>query len=153
MLTFSNMINMSTNKIDSHKLSYELTEVKPVKTATKSTKVVSKRQPNKVTKSSFSDKIKVLISKGSEKFHSVVNKVLHPNKKTKKLTKNEREMIKNARKNVILGIGLLLTVVSIAYSTYMTNLFVDGVFMIVALAPQVIFAAIILIKAFSKIYK
>jgi hypothetical protein len=35
----------------------------------------------------------------------------------------------------------------------MTNLFVDGTMMVVALTPQVIFATVTLLIAFYKIYK
>ena len=55
--------------------------------------------------------------------------------------------------NGILGIGLLFVVVSIAYSTYITILFVNNSTSIVALIPQVLFAAFTLLKAFSKLYK
>jgi hypothetical protein len=52
-----------------------------------------------------------------------------------------------------LGIGLLLAIVSIAFSTYVTITFVGGHGVYVALAPQVVFAVASLVRAFSKIYK
>lgn len=74
-------------------------------------------------------------------------------KKAKKLTKTERKLERQKKIRGIIGIGLLFVVVSIAYSTYMTVLFVDGAAMIVALTPQVVFATITLLIAFYKIYK
>ena len=74
-------------------------------------------------------------------------------KKVKKLTKTERKLERQKKIRGIIGIGLLFVVVSIAYSTYMTALFVDGTAMVVALAPQVVFATVILLIAFYKIYK
>ena len=74
-------------------------------------------------------------------------------KKVKKLTKTERKLERQKKIRGIIGIGLLFVVVSIAYSTYMTALFVDGTAMVVALVPQVVFATAILLIAFYKIYK
>ncbi len=87
------------------------------------------------------------------KINNIVSKVKRPSKKAKKTTKAERVLARQQKKNGIIGIGLLFTVVSIVYSTYMTNLFVDGPLMWVALAPQVIFAGVTLLIAFYKIYK
>lgn len=74
-------------------------------------------------------------------------------KKAKKLTKAERILLIEQRKRAILGIGLLLVVVSITFSTYVTITFVDSSAVFAALAPQVAFALVSLFKAFSKIYK
>lgn len=74
-------------------------------------------------------------------------------KKVKKLTKTELKLERQKKIRGIIGIGLLFVVVSIAYSTYMTALFVDGTAKVVALAPQVVFATVILLIAFYKIYK
>lgn len=71
----------------------------------------------------------------------------------KKLTKTERAALQEQQKRVILGIGLLLVVVSITFSTFVTLTFVDDKAIYLALAPQVAFALVSLFKAFSKIYK
>jgi hypothetical protein len=69
-----------------------------------------------------------------------------------KLTKKAQLERKLARRNTIIrgiiGIGLLLTVVSIARSTFIALQFVDGTANIIFLAPQVLFAAIISIIVF-----
>ena len=84
---------------------------------------------------------------------NVVNKVKHPNKKVKKLTKIELELVKTQQKNVIMGICQLLVVVSITYSSIIVYVGVNSLASKVALAPQIIFALIILVKSFSKLYK
>ena len=86
-------------------------------------------------------------------FDNTKNKLGFKSKKAKKLTKIERKLERQKKIRGIIGIGLLFVVVSIAYSTYMTVLFADGTAMIVALTPQVVFAAITLLIAFYKIYK
>lgn len=87
------------------------------------------------------------------KIDNIIAKVKQPRKKSKKLTKIQKNEIRRQKIRGIIGIGLLFVVVSIAYSTYMTNLFVDGWAMWLALAPQMLFAAAISIYAFYKIYK
>jgi hypothetical protein len=86
-------------------------------------------------------------------FSDVVNKVVHPSKKAKKLTKIQREMVKIQRNRGIMGIGLLLVVVSIAYSTTVILLGVSSIASKIALLPQIIFAAVTIIIAFYKLYK
>lgn len=86
-------------------------------------------------------------------FNNTKKKLGVKSKKVKKLTKIERKLERQKKIRGIIGIGLLFVVVSIAYSTYMTALFVDGTAMVVALAPQVVFATVILLIAFYKIYK
>ena len=86
-------------------------------------------------------------------FNNTKKKLGLKSKKVKKLTKIERKLERQKKIRGIIGIGLLFVVVSIAYSTYMTALFVDGTAMVVALAPQVVFATVILLIAFYKIYK
>lgn len=108
------------------------------------TSATAKKQPAK--KTSTLDNLKA-------KFSTAVGKVVSPRKSGKKMTKLEREMAKKQRVDVIMGICMLLVVVSITYSTYMVSLFVDGTAMVIALAPQVVFAVITLVLAFSKIYK
>lgn len=60
--------------------------------------------------------------------------------------------VENQRKRVIMGIGLLLAIVSIAFSTYVTTTFVDGSAVYIALAPQVAYALYTLLKVL-KLYK
>ena len=86
-------------------------------------------------------------------FNNTKKKLGFKSKKVKKLTKIERKLERQKKIRGIIGIGLLFVVVSIAYSTYMTALFVDGTAMVVALVPQVVFATAILLIAFYKIYK
>lgn len=86
-------------------------------------------------------------------FNNTKKKLGFKSKEVKKLTKIERKLERQKKIRGIIGIGLLFVVVSIAYSTYMTALFVDGTAMVVALAPQVVFATVILLIAFYKIYK
>lgn len=86
-------------------------------------------------------------------FNNTKKKLGFKSKKVKKLTKTERKLERQKKIRGIIGIGLLFVVVSIAYSTYMTALFVDGSAMVVALVPQVTFATVILLIAFYKIYK
>lgn len=139
-----------TNSLEKFELYYEDLERKPVKTApskaksTKATPVKSK---------SLKDKLLDKLQPVRSKIDNIVKKVKQPRKKAKKTTKTERLEIRKQKIRGIIGIGLLFVIVSIAYSTYMVNLFVDGTEMIVALAPQVIFAAIVTIYAFYKIYK
>ncbi len=86
-------------------------------------------------------------------FDNIKKRLGFKSKKAKKVTKAEQKLARLQKIRGIIGIGLLFVVVSIAYSTYMTVLFVDGTIMVVALAPQVAFAATILLIAFYKIYK
>lgn len=87
------------------------------------------------------------------KFDNIKKRLGIKSKKTKKTTKTAKKLARQQKIRGIIGIGLLFVVVSIAYSTYMTVLFVDGTAMVVALTPQVVFAATILLIAFYKIYK
>lgn len=80
-------------------------------------------------------------------------KKVKPLKSNKKLTKAQRLERKQRRNNVIMGIGLLLVIVSIAYSTTVVRYFVDSPETLIFLAPQVVFAIMIIFKAFSKLYK
>lgn len=83
----------------------------------------------------------------------VVNKTVHRSKKAKKLTKSQRLEQINERNRAIMGIGSLFVVVSITYSTTLTLMGVNSWQSKFALLPQVIFALITLLKAFSKLYK
>lgn len=86
-------------------------------------------------------------------FDNILKKINKQPKKAKKVTKAQKQEIQEQRKRGILGIGLLLVIVSIIYSTTVVREFVDSAASLVALAPQVIFAGVILVKAFSKLYK
>lgn len=65
-----------------------------------------------------------------------------------KYTKKQNS-IKNS-KNGIMGVMLLLVVASIAYSSAVIIMGVDGYIAKVLIAPQIIFAAVTLIKQFTK---
>ena len=86
-------------------------------------------------------------------WHNVVEKTKKPRKKVKKPTKLEQGQAKRERNNVIMGIGQLLVFVSIAYSTTVIFIGIDSPESRVALLPQAVFALVILVKAFSKLYK
>lgn len=144
--------------LDTKKLKYETTKPKKVKIA-KEPKTTSKSKKAILASSSSSKRRNVggyIVSKFKNIYHyllGVVNKIFHPKKKAKKLTKIERENAKNQRNRGIMGIGQLLVVVSIAYSTAVILIGVGSLASIIALVPQVIFALVTLIKAFSKLYK
>lgn len=63
----------------------------------------------------------------------------------KKAAKNS-----NDKANGIIGLLMLLVVLSIAYSTYVVWFGTTGLVPKVLLAPQLIFAAVVLIKKFNK---
>jgi hypothetical protein len=88
-----------------------------------------------------------------DKVKKAFSKPKTAHKKSKKATKSGRILAKQQRNNAILGIGLLLVVVSILYSTSVILIGVSSVPSKIALFPQAFFALLILIKAFSKIYK
>lgn len=109
---------------------------------------------------SVSHERKITIRKATEfikgKVTTVVDRVKSlkkPQKKAKKPTKLERENAKKERNRAIMGIGQLLVVVSIAYSTAVIFIGVDSMASKIALIPQVVFASYILLKAFSRLYK
>lgn len=86
-------------------------------------------------------------------FNSVVKKVTIRSKNPKRRTKAEKEALKQQRNNAILGIGQLLVVMSVAYSTTVILIGVDSLISKIVLIPQAVLAIAILIKAFSKLYK
>ena len=147
------------------KLYYEDLEEKKVKKVTKTSNTIKKAKPvasNKTKKTGTTLKSVLLDAKKSVvlkfavvklKLEGVVNKALHPSKTAKKMTKMEQKAVIQQRKNVIMGIGLLFVIVSITYSTYIVRTFVNTGGSLIALAPQVVFAVCILLKAFSKLYK
>lgn len=144
--------NLGYEDLEFHKVKKTSTTKKTVNKA----KPTVKKKPQVTVKSRLSAAKKFIIAKLMVlklKFEGVVNKALHPKKTAKKMTKKERELVIIQRKNGIMGIGLLLVIVSITYSTYIVRTFVDTNLSLLALAPQVVFALYILLKAFSKLYK
>lgn len=133
--------------LNSFKLHYEELEKKKV---TKPSKVKAKAQSKN---KSFKDRKEILFGKIRVHFNNTVHKMTPHRKKARKLTKAELKFHKEQNVRAILGIGLLLVVVSIAYSTTIIFLGVDSSASRLALLPQVIFALFTLIKAFSKFYK
>lgn len=144
--------------LDTKKLKYE--EIKPKKLKIAKKPKVAGKSKKTVLASDTSRKRRdvrgFIISKFKNIHKSllgVVKKVYHPSKKGKKLTKIERENAKIQRNRGIMGVGQLLVVVSIAYSTAVILIGVGSLASIIALLPQVVFALVTLIKAFSKLYK
>lgn len=135
-----------SNSLDSFELYYEEMEKKKVTKKYVNKSVV---RPQVSTK----QKIKAKLAPINARFFSVVNKVKHPSKKHKKLTKDEKKLAKQQRNRGIMGIGLLLVVVSIAYSTSVIFIGVDSPASKLVLLPQALFALVTLFKAFSKLYK
>lgn len=94
---------------------------------------------------------KFYILKG--KLTEVVKGLKSSSRTKKKPTKAQLKLAQEERNRAILGIGLLLVVVSITYSTAVIFIGVNSIESRIALAPQVVFAVTILIKAFSKLYR
>lgn len=117
---------------------------------TTSTSVSKTKAQPKVTLKNRIDNVKVAVR---SRIDNTLKRLGFKSKKAKKITKTQKQLERKQKIRGIIGIGLLFVVVSIAYSTYMVNLFVDGPAMVVALAPQVLFAAVILIIAFYKLFK
>lgn len=138
--------------LDEYQMYYEDMEMKVLQ---KPAKVTTKKpvQTNAVKKPS-------VISRVVAKFTSLKSKIFNRKPRVKytlrqsKLAQLEQ---KKARRNElfrgIIGIGLLLVVVSITRSTFVSLQFVDGVANVVYLLPQIVFAIVISIIAFLKIYK
>lgn len=125
------------NSLDKFKLYYE--ELPEVRTR------IAKPKKHLEIKSALLEKY--------DHIKDVVNKTVHRSKKAKKLTKSQRLEQINERNRAIMGIGSLFVVVSITYSTTLTLMGVNSWQSKFALLPQVIFALITLLKAFSKLYK
>lgn len=119
-------------------------------TKTTSTSATKKKASAKPT---FKNRIDSVVAAVRSWFDNMLKKLGFKSKKAKKSTKIERKLARQQKIRGIIGIGLLFVVVSIAYSTYMTVLFVDGPAMVAALAPQVLFASVTLIYAFYKLFK
>ena len=133
-----------------------MTKVKSLKDFKLEYEDMEKKMSKKAPKSNILIAKTFIITKFNQiksKVSDVVNKTITPKKKVKKLTKAQQKERQDQQKRAIMGIGLLFVIVSIIYSTAVTTYFVDGFAPLVALAPQVIFGAIILLKAFSKLYK
>jgi hypothetical protein len=152
-----------SNTLDGFILYYEEMEKKVAKVKSKvaqksetTVKIGKTDAIKRKDKPSLMSRVKALVSKARSFFNNVFSR-LKPSKKPSKLSKKEQaEHRKAFREQLIrgiIGIGLLLVVVSIAFSTYITNLFLDGPMMIIALIPQVGFAVITLLVAFYKILK
>ena len=137
------------NSLDSFTLHYEEMERKVPTTK----KVTKKPEVKAVSKTALKDRIDSVIVSVRGRIDNIKKGIVLRRKKAKKLTKSAKLAERKQKLHGIIGIGLLFVVVSIAYSTYMTVLFVDGTVMVLALAPQVAFAALTLLIAFYKIYK
>lgn len=86
-------------------------------------------------------------------FNNVIKNTKHIRQNKTLSTGTTKKTNKGLPNHVILGIGLLLVVVSIAYSTSVIFIGVDSLASRIALLPQVIFAFGILVFAFSKIFR
>ena len=139
-----------SNSLDSFELYYEELEGKTVKTTPAKKKT---NKPNVKVLDTVKGKFNEAVKAVRGRIDNTVAKFKKPRKKAKKLTKVEQKALREQRKSVILGIGLLLVVASIIYSTYVIFIGVDSGASRLALLPQALFATITLIKAFSKIYK
>lgn len=145
---------MKTNTLDSFQLYYEEMELKQVgKSTITETKTDAVKRKETKPKVSLQNRINTVKGAVRVRFDNITKKLKPHRKSVKKLTKADRKLAREQKIRGIIGIGLLFVIVSIAYSTYMTNLFVDGTAMIIALAPQVVFAGVTLLIAFYKIYK
>lgn len=111
---------------------------------------VAKSAPMKPT---FKERVSTRLAPVRSQFNNALSKVKTKRKKAKKPTKAQQKLAKQQHKNVILGIGLLLVIVSIAFSTTVTLTFVNSPAAYIALAPQVAFAAAVSIIAFYNIFK
>ena len=143
-------MKQSNKTLSKKELKYEKLDSDPKK---------RKKTPSKYavvnTTKSKSNNIGRYISVQSKNLHNNITKFIkkHKGKKAKKPTKLQKELAKAKNKNAILGIGLLLVVVSIAYSTTVIFIGVNSIESKIALLPQTVFALAILIKAFSRLYK
>jgi hypothetical protein len=142
-----------------HQLEYEETERKYMSKVTSKKTTTVKRKPATKGKVPSKAKVTLKVRLGSlkktvlGKFDNIKKKLGIKSKKAKKPTNADKKLARQQKIRGIIGIGLLFVVVSIAYSTYMTVLFVNGTMTVVALIPQVIFATATLLIAFYKIYK
>ena len=91
--------------------------------------------------------------KGASSSAKTVSPVAIRGKMPKKCGANDQKSLFAQISHVILGIGLLLVVVSIIYSTAIVIIGMNSVESRILLVPQVVFALVILVKAFSKLNK
>lgn len=147
------------NSLEEFKLYYEDLERKPVKTVPVKSKKTAKSNPKKAAKTVNKQKIDLKkrfedSKKAARGFFDNTKKSLFAKrKKAKKPTKAQKKIEQEQRKRGILGIGLLLVVASIAYSTSVIFIGVDSSASRIVLFPQALFALITLVRAFSKLYK
>lgn len=139
--------------LDNFKLHYEEMEFNKVKTSGKTTTTVKAKATPSKPKVSVKARLTGVKAKVRTRFNNVVKKIVPHRKKAKKTTKIEKKLNHEQQMRGILGIGLLFVVVSIIYSTYVIFNGVSSTASRVMLIPQVVFAALTLFKAFSKIYK
>lgn len=144
----SNIISMNKkSELSKFKLGYEMTP-NPITDSKKA--IVRVPAHKKQIKQKKQPKLKIAVKNTLEQLNNRLSKLTTAIKKD---LKSGQKTSKKRIFNGILGIGMLFVVVSIAYSTYITIVFVDGNVSLVALTPQVIFALFTSLKAFSKIYK
>lgn len=129
---------MKKSELDKKKLKFENTKKNPIQATSKPI---------------LRDYVKPVLDTVCRFFYNTYSKVKNLFKKPKKQTKAQKELAKQKRNRGILGIWLLLVIVSIAYSTAVTCMFVNSFASIVALLPQALFAIYTLFKAFSNLYK
>lgn len=98
-------------------------------------------------------KVNDVLSAIKEKFSGLGAPYKLKKSNKKRLTKVEKAEARLQQRRAILGVGLFLVVVSIAYSTSVILIGVDSIESKIALVPQVVFAAITSLIAFSKLYK
>lgn len=157
-----------TNSLDDYKLEYEDMEIKvpQVKSKVAASKVKPTAQVAKTdtvkrkAKPSLVDRFKADMKSRAAQSRSGFNDIMSrlkpakkPSKLSKKAQKEQKKAVREQHKRGILGLGLLFVIVSIAYSSYVIFNGVHSTASRVMLVPQVVFALLTLIKAFSKIYK
>lgn len=140
-------ISRAPSSLDNFKLFYEDMGKKMQHNKTSAHTIRSKKSNQRTVV------LRESIAKFFNKIHDITHKAKSPRKKGKKHTKKQIELIRAQQKRGILGIGLLLVVVSIAYSTLVIIAGVDGPISKIILLPQALFALVTLLKAFSKIYQ
>jgi hypothetical protein len=115
------------------------------------------KQAAKKAPTALKKRIVAIKSTVKNHFKNVLSKIKKQPKKAKKISKAAAKIKKQQYyeqlNHGIIGLGLLLVIVSITYSTVIVREFVDTTVSLLAIAPQVVFAIAISIKAFSKLYK
>lgn len=98
-------------------------------------------------------KEKKTVKKSASSSVKTAKPVVVQGKTPKKCGANDQKSLFAQIAHVILGIGQLLVVVSIIYSTAIVIIGMNSVESRILLVPQVVFALVILVKAFSKLNK